>query len=305
MTSPDVCLYHAPCADGFTAAWAIRRRWPDATFIGVTHGDAPPDVTGKHVLIVDFSYKKPVLLEMARSASSIVILDHHKSAREDLADFMVPTMAAILDPSGVQFEAPPIQAYFDMDKSGARLAWEYARPRPLDALTDQDYIPWLVRYVEDRDLWRFKLEHSRAISSNIFSFAYDFDTWDAIAFDLEDEHRFDLFVAAGEAIERKHQKDIAELLKTTERTMVIGGKRVPVANLPYTLASDAANLLARRDGAPFGATYFDNTQGARIFSLRSIDEKDDVSAVAVAFGGGGHRNAAGFKAAPGWEGEAA
>lgn len=52
---PDICIYHGGCADGFTAAWAVWKRWPDVEFVAGIHGDPPPDVTGKHVLIVDFS----------------------------------------------------------------------------------------------------------------------------------------------------------------------------------------------------------------------------------------------------------
>ena len=105
----------------------------------------------------------------------------------------------------------------------------------------------------------------------------------------------------GSAIERKHFKDIAELLAVSARPMVIGGHRVKVANLPYTMSSDAAGKLA--EGEPFGACYMDTPDG-RVFSLRSHGEQAvDVSEIAKAYGGGGHKNAAGFTAPIGWEGE--
>jgi uncharacterized protein len=74
--------------------------------------------------------------------------------------------------------------------------------------------------------------------------------------------------------------------------MVIGGFDVPVANLPYTLSSDAGHLMAQNE--PFAACYWDTPDG-RVFSLRSSDAGQDVSAVAKSYGGGGHRNAAGFQ----------
>ena len=58
-------------------------------------------------------------------------------------------------------------------------------------------------------------------------------------------------VQDGVAIERKHHKDIAELVGVTKRRMVIGGYDIPVANLPYTLTSDAGNLMSK--GEPFAA----------------------------------------------------
>jgi nanoRNase/pAp phosphatase (c-di-AMP/oligoRNAs hydrolase) len=73
--------------------------------------------------------------------------------------------------------------------------------------------------------------------------------------------------------------------------MTIGGHRVPVANLPYTMSSDAGHEMAK--GRPFAACYWDTPEG-RVFSLRSNDEGVDVSEVAKQYGGGGHRNASGF-----------
>ena len=45
--------------------------------------------------------------------------------------------------------------------------------------------------------------------------------------------------------------------------------------------------------APFAAVWCQKTESLQAWSLRSIGEFD-VSVVAAQFGGGGHRNAAGF-----------
>ena len=53
---PTVVLYHAECADGFGAAWAIWNRFPTARFIPVKHGNPPPPgLQGQRIVIVDFS----------------------------------------------------------------------------------------------------------------------------------------------------------------------------------------------------------------------------------------------------------
>lgn len=95
----------------------------------------------------------------------------------------------------------------------------------------------------------------------------------------------------GLCIERKHHKDVAELVAVAQRQMVIGHYDVPVASLPYTLASDAGHLMAQ--GQPFAACYYDKAAG-RVFSLRSADDGVDVSEVAKLYGGGVHARAAGF-----------
>lgn len=147
--------------------------------------------------------------------------------------------------------------------------------------------PKLIEHIQDRDLWRFALPGTREIQASVFSYPYDFDVWDMLmGTDVQ------ALRVGGEAIERKHHKDIAELLKVTQRRMVIAGYDVPIANLPYTLVSDAAHAML--PGEAFAGCYWDVPDG-RVFGLRSTDAGVDVSGIAKQFGGGGHRNASGFK----------
>jgi oligoribonuclease NrnB/cAMP/cGMP phosphodiesterase (DHH superfamily) len=262
-----LCIYHGNCADGFGAAWVVRRALgPDVDFHAGIYSQPPPDVTGREVYIVDFSYKRPVLLEMAAAAQNIVILDHHKTAAEDLRDL----------PAGIE----NLFAMFNMDRSGAMLAWEY--------FFKLQEPPELLLRIEDRDLWRFALPGTREIQASVFSYPYDFEVWDELM-----KRPIDKLFTEGMAIERKHHKDIAELLKVVTRRMEIGGYNVPVANLPYIHVSDAAHELAK--GEPFAACYWDTPSG-RVFGLRSTDAGVDVSQIAKRYGGGGHRNASGFTA---------
>ena len=187
----------------------------------------------------------------------------------------------------VEVGRPPILAHFDMERSGAGMAW--------DCLSPDEPRPPLISHIEDRDLWRFRYADTRAVQACVFSYPYDFEVWDRlVTMDLT------TLRIEGEAIERKHHKDIAELVGVTRRTMMIGGYAVPVANLPYTLTSDAGNLMAQ--GERFAACYWDTPDG-RVFSLRSTDEGLDVSEIAKSYGGGGHRNASGFRMPIGWEGD--
>lgn len=268
MEKKPICIYHGNCADGFGAAWVFKRFADrDFDFHAGVYQDSPPDVEGRDVYLVDFSYKQAVVEAMLERCSRLVLIDHHKTAIEDLAPL---------------FEAGAIECLTDINYSGAMLAWQWfngdAEP------------PQLIRHIEDRDLWRFALPFTREIQACVFSHPYDFKVWDALMEAGPDE--IAAFVREGQAIERKHHKDIAELVGVVTRNMEIGGHSVPVANLPYTLTSDAGHLLAK--GCPFAACYWDTPEG-RVFSLRSTDEGLDVSEVAKQYGGGGHRNASGFR----------
>lgn len=289
------CIYHRNCVDGFTAAWAVREAIPDAEFLPASYGDAAPEreaYLGKHVVIVDFSYPRDVLQSIADFALSVVVLDHHKTAAQNLDRLTQPArnwechLEDWHDSRGTF-----LRAEFDMDRSGAQMAWDFFH----DASR-----PPLVDYVADRDLWTFELQSSREISAYISRFDFDFDRWDGLAQHIE--RGFFACVNEGNAILDKTRKDIAAQVGASRREMVIGGHRVPVANLPPFWASDGAGGMATdTPDAPFAASYYDGPKG-RAFSLRSRGDFD-VSEVAQRYGGGGHAAAAGFLMPHGWEGE--
>jgi nanoRNase/pAp phosphatase (c-di-AMP/oligoRNAs hydrolase) len=291
---PDIFIYHSPCDDGFGAAWAVWKLWGDTVeFHPTNYGSAPPDVTNKNILIGDFSYKRDVLDDMAQSAASIVILDHHKTAWEDLAPFAITRDAPLsfLDVPGMlrdlaELNRPPVIALFDMAKSGARLLWEFCHIGVP--------VPWIIKLIEDRDLWRFTYPDTKAFSLFLRSYPYDFETWDDIADQLiTDDGRQSLFGQAL-AIERFYREQI-EKMAAGAVWMFIDGHHVPTVNCPGQFASDVGHrLLELHFDAPFAATWSDRYEG-RGYSLRSDDKRADVSKVAKRYGGGGHRNAAGFE----------
>ncbi|MCT7656125.1 hypothetical protein MBH78_18890 [Oceanimonas sp. NS1] len=263
-----LCIYHHNCADGFAAAWVVRKYLgsDDVEFHPGRYGDAPPDVTGRKVIMVDFSYKRDVLEQMAAQAESITILDHHKSAEQELAEPLPDNVRAV----------------FDMNHSGAMITWKY--------FYNEDP-PKLLQHIEDRDLWRFQLDGTREIQAALFSYPYDFDLWDKLMAADVDELYCD-----GVAITRKHMKDIHELIAAAGSRATIAGHNVPVLNAPYFYSSEAGHIMAQ--GEPFAACYYD-TATHRVFSLRSANDGLDVAEIAAQFGGGGHKHAAGFRIAIG------
>jgi uncharacterized protein len=296
MWKPDVCIHHFPCDDGFAAAWVARRKWPDVTIKGTNYGLPFPevDIAGKNVLITDFSYKPDVLQALAAQASAIVVLDHHKTAEADLQEFKVEVCGgakfAATDVDGMlrnlaELKRPAIAAYFDMQRSGASLTWEFCFPG--------EPPPLFIRLIEDRDLWRMSLPETRAFSLFLRSYPYDFERWEWIAGCMSRDP--DRVLADANAIERFYDRRLAEMIPTATLKAIGKWKDVPVAHAPYAFGSDVANeLLKAYPAAPFAAVVVD-AYGGRSYLLRSEDSRQDVSEVARTFGGGGHRNAASFR----------
>ena len=262
-----ICIYHGPgCLDGFASAVVFNKfaksKEMDVEFVVGIYQTPPPDVTGKDVVLLDFSYKRDVLLEMASKANSITILDHHKTAEEDLKD--------------LPFN---VECHFDMERSGVMMTWNYFFPdeRP----------PMLIKIIQDRDLWKFELNGTKEFTAALFSYPLDFDLWETFL-----DAPYGLYME-GKALLRKQEKDVESLIKNLAYRTTIAGYDVPIINVPAMFASDVGAIMSK--GEPFAVSYFDLPGGERVYSLRSQPEGIDVSEIAKQFNGGGHKHAAGFK----------
>lgn len=295
---PDLVIYHDKCMDGFTAAWAIWKRWGNAPeYVARNYGMAPPTpLSGKHVLIVDFSFPEHVLRDMVKSgdAASIVILDHHKTAQADLEPFarfknkperFTPPVVASMIADLARGGYPPILALFDMERSGAGMAWDFANYDAELRLSR----PMLVDMVEDRDLWRFALgDGGKFLHLALTSGETTLPRWD------EADRNIDAFIDRGQAIASYRDSLVEEIVQRAV-VVVIDGEYGMGVDCPYALASDVGHrLLSDWPDTRFAAAIVRSEQTVS-YSLRSSDDRADVSAIARKFGGGGHRNAAGFK----------
>ena len=253
-------LYHAECWDGFGARFAAEQALGDkAEYIPVSYKDGPPQLPADaKVAIVDFSYPREQLLEFKSKVAGMVVLDHHEKARQQL--------------EGLPF------VVFEQSSAGAGLSWAYFNP-------DQPQ-PDILKYVEDRDLWKFNLDKSREVSAALGSYEMDTKTWENL--DVNN------LKTEGTAIQRYKQ----QLVDGAADRAVMGtvaGHKVPMTQCIPEIRSEVGEALrAKYPDAPFAAvSYVEN--GKKQWSLRSQDGGFDVNAVANKFGGGGHKAAAGFR----------
>ncbi len=267
MKKKYLCIYHKNCVDGFMAATIVKKALgEEVSFLpGVYQTPAPLDeIKDRDVILVDFSYPREVILEMAKHASHILILDHHQSAEKQLVDL----------PDNVE-------AHFDMHHCGAVMTWMFYYPdRPL---------PVILFSIEDNDLWLHERAETKKIMAFIFLQRYDFDVYQHLLESSDEEME-----QVGEYLLQKQEEDIKEHIESCAYTTVIAGHTVPVLNCPHSWSSEAGVKLDK--GQPFAACYRDTKTG-REYSLRSDPDGIDVSLIAGLFGGGGHQHAAGFSLA--------
>lgn len=273
MSQKPLVIYHKDCSDGVAAAWCFWKQYGDSyEYHPGVYNEPPPDIFNRDVFMVDFSYKHEIMARICQYANKVVLLDHHKSALEDLWDL---ANLQNFDMSNATLE-----------KSGAMIAWDYVKK----VTGHKRKMPVLLEHIQDRDMWWFKLPHTNEIMMAVFSYPFEIQTYD----NLMGLNRSGIkgLVKEGEILDRKFKMDLIKNIEATKRDMEIAGYIVPVANLNYIYASSGGNLLSK--DKPFAATYYD-TDKHRVFSLRSQDSGIDVSEIAKKFNGGGHRNASGFK----------
>lgn len=268
MQEPLV-IFHSNCLDGFGSAYAayvhfVLKQNINAIFVPAAHGDTPPDASGRTVYILDYAYKRAAMAQLCQQAERVIVLDHHVSALEDLA--------------GLDAEFPNLELNFDMNRSGAVIAWEYFNTDP---------VPLLIACVQDRDLWRYEIDISFDLNAALMAHPFTFAGWHQWA---NDERALQTLVGEGKAINRYRQ----QMIEQHKRAAVMGeiaGFTVPIVNCPRAIVSELLGELAK--GQPFAAGYTDKGT-RRGWSLRSDENGEDVARVAALFGGGGHKRAAGF-----------
>lgn len=272
---PYLCIYHADCLDGFSAAYVVGLQFgfDKVEFLALNYGDAIPDLTDRMVLIVDFSFKPDVLLPAAQTAKSVVMMDHHAGAIEEWwgHDLFQPEYNLVVN--------------FKVEVSGAELVWQ--------TYFKEVEVPLILKRAGQYDLWQ-NLDESKPIAEALRARGFirdqDFSEFDRIVRKVSAAQ----LKAEGQVLDHARQTEALETADRSTGVAIFMGHRVPICNTPYRLVNIIGERLAKNQ--PFAVLYEDNlAKGHRKYSLRSEKGRGvDVKEIAKKFGGGGHENAAGF-----------
>lgn len=258
-----VVLYHKNCFDGFGAAYAAWKKFGDkAVYTPIDHHTPPPkNLHGKKLYMADIAYSAKIMKKLVKICASVTIIDHHVSNGD--------AIKCVAD------------CLYDINHSGSVLTWKYFHP--------QKPVPWLLRHIEDYDIWKFKLKNTKEITAFLDATDFDFKLWDKISCDLEDSKKRKKYIEMGKIILKYRKRVISKLLGQADKVNFKNYKALAV-NSPI-LQSELGNLMIEK-GYQVSIIWYQKN-GRRNFSLRS-NGNVDVSKIAEKLGGGGHKAASGF-----------
>jgi len=259
-------LYHGGCPDGFGGAYAAWKKFGDAAdYIPVKHGRPVPEgLDGKKLYFVDFCYPQEIMDDLVKTSSSVTVLDHHLGSKRTV-------------------ESMP-EYVFDDKRSGATVAWGYFHP--------DTPVPTLLKYVQDGDLYVFKLPDSRAILAYAYAQPFHFDSWDALAERFENAEERTAIIERGKIYSEYFQILVNQIANKAVLVSFEGYECYLATATSDMFISDVGNRLATLK-PPFGMVANFHTDMISV-SLRS-DPSIDVSAIARKYGGNGHPQSSAFR----------
>ena len=276
----DVILYHKNCQDGETANYIFRYKClkdfgNKIQSIGILFDGNEIDfklIKNKNIIIVDILPKN--IEKIKEFSKNVYVLDHHISSQ--------------LKASKLKY------CFFDMNLSGCGLAFEYCY--------GTKELSKFIKCIQDRDLWTWKVENSNDFTTGLYEYNYDFSLFVEL-FEEKNNEKFNEIVNTGKLFNKKKfntmkcmfSNSIIEDIKIINFDNDTNYKVIKINCMPE-YKSDFGNYCMKNANIDFCVLWnYDHKNKKYYYSLRSSNEKEDVSIISSFFNGGGHRNASGFE----------
>lgn len=269
------CVHHTDF-DGLCSAAIVARAHPGTQFIPMDYGYPTPEVDAEDtVIMVDFHLQPfSKMLEMRKKVKNFIWIDHHKSAIEDEKK------------AGVSFIGIRKQGM-----GACALTWEYFMQTPL---------PEAVSLLSGYDI--------HDISEPVLCFQYGMRSFS------QEECKPDSQLWEGLLTTDNSQSEESEVVRVMKRGIPVlsyvqsynedyarshsfhtkfEGYNCLVANMgrSSSMLFDSVENVANYDVL---ITFVLNKERQWVVSMFAQKPEVDVSVVAVKYGGGGHKGAAGF-----------
>lgn len=272
----DILIFHKNCGDGFGAALAChiyckRYGHKEPTYRAMSHDEPVPveDCKEKNVAIFDFAFSREGTEQILAVCKSFTLWDHHESNDRHLGGLP--------------------HCHFATLASGAVLAWNYFFP--------YERVPLFIRYVEDRDLWKWELPDSRYVSrGSFYDLDMDFDKWEVMCNPETEEKKVRELAEHGKLYDGQQKKIIGSKPKFAQKVTFHGFSARSV-NTPHFVSEMGEAILEAHSDCKVAVVWnWDDFKRGYKVHLRSreSDEDANVSLLAEKYGGGGHAHSAAF-----------
>lgn len=291
---------HSHCADGLVAASIMKYSLqmqhnvePEVIFVrykkeqeAIDKANLDSETT---VYCVDFAFNKETTLNLCKKVNIVYVLDHHKTAEENLHDLKTHYNFNFI---------------YDVNKSGASIARDYCKQHlslySHIKLNQKEILNKVVAMVEDRDLWLFRLPMTREFAEYVFAYMQpnDIDRMTEILFKYSFDNLKEI-CKLGETImnykdniiEKKLESYVPVYFHADNTKLLIINETQP------DLVSQLGNELCKKYNVPVCIYSISGSNSSKelsvALSFRSMDHLEPVDKVARLFSGGGHACASG------------
>ncbi|MGL4376197.1 MAG: hypothetical protein ACRCT1_07140 [Microcoleaceae cyanobacterium] len=287
QVKPDI-----DCPDGICAAWIVSRFFGgEIKLVGESH---QPDYTGynlpfkaknKRVILVDFCYPSLILESLSKEASELVILDHHHTRMNDITALQSSILGG-----------------YSSEDCGATFAWKYFFPNQPE--------PWFLIHVLRRDTGKDGYYDGDVPKSEAIAVAMSQRREGLVgqqAFSMFDQllnEKPEVLIDEGKALLAERDSIVQETLNSYSGEILKLVQNKGIYQVPFLTIKNPA---AHKHISWIGATLCRIYTAAEFVAIRTASEPNKVSLrskssslvdcgeIAKCFGGGGHKNAAGFE----------
>lgn len=289
---------HSHCTDGLVAASIMKyslqmQHNVEPEVIFVSYGKEKEAIDKANidsettVYCVDFAFNKETTLELCKLAEKVTVLDHHKTAHENLHDLKTHYNFYFI---------------YDVEKSGASIVRDYCNKHlglySHIKLNQKEILNKVVNMVEDRDLWLFRLPMTKEFAEYVFAYMQpnDINRMTEILFKYKFDNLKEI-CQMGETIMHYKNNIIEKKLDSYIPTYfhVDNTKLLIINETQPDLVSQLGNELCKKYNVPVCIYNISGSYDGAIsvsLSFRSMDHLEPVDSIARLFSGGGHANAA-------------
>lgn len=262
------CYYHITDLDGHSSGAIVKQKFPECQMIGVSYDSVLDFSTikkGETIYIVDFSFDRETTEKLIQIAD-VIWIDHHKSAIAKLKG---------LDIKGTR----------EIGKAGCELTWDFINPL--------ENIPSCIYLLGRYDVW----DHQ---DNDVLPFQYGMRNLEHTLPDAEiwkdllsgDSKEFSSILEKGRLLFEYEMGQNTKYAKAFSYEAKLNGSTVIAVNKGMA-NSKLLDTVYDPEKHDFMVIY--SHRGDKFkYSLYSTKDEVDVSEIAVKFGGGGHKGAAGF-----------